>query len=59
MLNITEELINSLASNESAVNNGKSLVKNKAFVNMSIARDESIIMGGMQRKWCKQLYYIS
>lgn len=45
MLNITEELICSLALNESAVTNGKSLVRKKAFVKLSIAQDKSIIMG--------------
>ncbi|MBP2655284.1 MAG: hypothetical protein H6Q73_2853 [Firmicutes bacterium] len=45
MVKITEEFINSVAPNQSAVTNGLGLVKKNSFLKLYIAPDASFIMG--------------
>jgi hypothetical protein len=45
MININEELINSVAPNESALKNALGLVKKNSFAGLWISEDETIIFG--------------
>lgn len=45
MINISEELINSVAPNEGAVKNAQGLVKKKSFVNLWKSGDDTLIFG--------------
>lgn len=45
MLKITEEYINSIAPNQSAILNGWGLVKKNSFVKFQISKDETVIFG--------------
>ncbi|KNY27441.1 SWIM zinc finger family protein [Pseudobacteroides cellulosolvens] len=45
MINITEEFINQLAPNQSAVSNGWGLVKKNKFVKLNMSEDGTIIFG--------------